>query len=98
MTLDSEDFKKAGITEQEADGIVNLPRNIAGVEISVYIRQRGKNEIKVSLRSNGKIEVLGIARKFGGGGHILAAGFETRKNLETVMREVIGAISDELHN
>jgi len=35
-----------------------------------------KNNIKVSLRSNGKLDVSKLAEKFGGGGHKASAGFE----------------------
>lgn len=34
-----------------------------------------KEKFKVSLRSNGKVDVAKIAKKYGGGGHKLAAGF-----------------------
>lgn len=39
--------------------------------------------VKCSLRSNGEYDVSGIARRFGGGGHRNAAGFET--DISTLM-------------
>ena len=96
MSLDGKDFKKAGLSEQEADRIVDLPRNIAGVEVSVYIRQRKGVNTKVSLRSNCDVNVAEIARKFGGGGHIRAAGFETRKKAEVIAREVLELLRGEI--
>jgi len=87
LTVDNADFTAAGISEESADRIVDLPRNIGGVEVSVYVRRRKDGEIKMSLRSNGDINVSEIAQKFGGGGHIRAAGFETKN--EDVVDEVI---------
>jgi len=96
MLLDGKDFKKAGLSEQAADKIVDLPRNIAGVDVSLYVRQRKGTDTKISLRSNCDVDVAQIAQKFGGGGHIRAAGFETRKKIETVVREVLEMLRGEL--
>jgi len=100
LTLDNADFAAAEITDQLADKIVNLPRNIEGVEVSVYIRERESSEYEVgeyktSLRSNGKVNVSAIAQKFGGGGHIFAAGFESSKDAETIVAEVIAELRGE---
>lgn len=46
-----------------------------------YVGADGK--VKCSLRSNGDYDVSAIARSFGGGGHMNAAGFET--DLNTLM-------------
>lgn len=42
--------------------------------IAIVWRQE-KRKIKVSLRSNGKVDVSKIAKRYGGGGHKAAAGF-----------------------
>ena len=42
------------------------------------------DRVKCSLRSNGKYDVSAIARAFGGGGHLNAAGFET--DIETLIQ------------
>ncbi|MDP1689043.1 MAG: DHHA1 domain-containing protein [bacterium] len=41
-----------------------------------------KNSIKVSLRSNGLVDVSKIAEKYGGGGHKRAAAFKLDKNIK----------------
>ena len=96
LPLEGKDYVKAGISEQVADRIVDLPRNIDGVEVSIYVRQRKGAETKVSLRANGNVNVAEIARNFGGGGHIRAAGFETRKKSEIAVREVLEVLRGEL--
>jgi len=46
------------------------------------IWQWSKGNINVSLRSDGSVDVSEIAKKYGGGGHKAAAGFELKKSLD----------------
>ncbi len=61
-------------TPADLDGIVSQLRITAGVECAIFMYQTGPMEYKVSLRSNGKVDVAKIAAYFGGGGHVRAAG------------------------
>ena len=86
------DFTEAGISEADADAIVNLPNSILGVVVGVYIRSRGEG-FKVSLRSNGRINVAEIASGFGGGGHECASGFSMNLTMEEVKSAVVEKIA-----
>lgn len=63
-----------GVGPKDLDGIVNQMRVIKGVECAIFMYQTGPQEYKVSMRSNGKVDVAAVASYFGGGGHIRAAG------------------------
>ena len=66
-----------------------MGRDVEGVEVSIFIREvRGKG-LKVSLRSNEKVNVDEIALLFGGGGHLKAAGFPINGDLEAVKEKII---------
>ena len=78
MTLSSAMFKRAGANEPDSENFVDYPRLVSGVELAVLIRERKKNDYKLSLRSNGKADVARLASRFGGGGHSKAAGFDYR--------------------
>jgi len=56
------------------DGIVEIGRDIEGVEVSIFLRELDKNNYKISLRSNDYVNVSDICLMFNGGGHIRAAG------------------------
>ena len=45
-----------------------------GVDVAIFMHETTTGEIKVSLRSNERINVAEIAQKLGGGGHDRAAG------------------------
>ncbi len=63
-----------GVTPKDMDGIVNQLQNTRGVEVAIFLYEIGVQEYKVSMRSNGKVDVARVASYFGGGGHVKAAG------------------------
>ncbi len=62
-----------GAIKEDTDTIVNSVRAIEPVEIAVMLRE-DEEGIKLSLRSKTCADVSKIAVKYGGGGHIRAAG------------------------
>lgn len=70
--ITKDDLGSTGATKDECSGLVNIARDIEGVEISIFARIID-SEVKISLRSN-NVDVNLIASKFGGGGHVCAAG------------------------
>ncbi len=62
-----------GAIKEDTDTIVNSVRAIASVEVAVMLREDDEG-IKISLRSKNYADVSKIAVKYGGGGHIRAAG------------------------
>ncbi|MCM1388033.1 MAG: bifunctional oligoribonuclease/PAP phosphatase NrnA [Bacillus sp. (in: Bacteria)] len=59
---------------KDLDGIVNQLRIVKGVECAIFMYEVRPMEYKVSMRSNGAVDVAAIAVQFGGGGHVRAAG------------------------
>lgn len=93
LFLSTEDYKTANITESEAVGIVNIPNSIAGVEVGVFIRNRGEDEYKISLRSNRYVNVAKLAVNLGGGGHERASGYSAKgKTVDEIEIQVIGEL------
>lgn len=67
-------FEAAGAEEDDAEGIVEKLREIAGVQVLYILRESKDGAVRVSLRSKGEFDVNAVARHFGGGGHLKAAG------------------------
>ena len=63
-----------GVGPKDLDGVINQLRIVKGVECAIFMYQLDAMEYKVSLRSNGLVNVSVIASFFGGGGHVRAAG------------------------
>lgn len=75
-------LKETNCLSQDAEGVIDEPRKIEGVEVAIMLREENGNKIKISMRSQGNLNVEKIARKYGGGGHKNAAGFCVEGNFE----------------
>ncbi len=96
LYLSRENFEEAGLEESEAGGIVTLPSSMEGVAVGVYIREREPDVYKVSLRSNGLVNVAEIAAAFGGGGHVRASGYHVSgQTVSALMEELLGEIEKQ---
>ncbi|OIP89992.1 MAG: hypothetical protein AUK24_05300 [Syntrophaceae bacterium CG2_30_49_12] len=82
-------IESAGALQEHAEGFVDIPRSIEGVEVSILYNELSQNYFKISLRSKGKLNVEQIARAFGGGGHANASGCEIEGDIETVKHRVL---------
>lgn len=74
VAIDEETAEALGVTDSDYDVLNQIPRQISGVEVSAVLRPR-EGMTKVSLRSNDYFDVAELAKRYGGGGHIHAAGY-----------------------
>ena len=84
-----EDYEKFNTTYGDHEGIVDVGRDIEGVEVSIFVRPIKGKGLKVSLRSNDKVNVDEIALMYGGGGHQKSAGFSVNGDFDTVKELVL---------
>lgn len=96
ITLTWDMIQSLSLSEYDTDGIVEFVRDIAGVEVVVFIRSISDAAFKVSMRSKHHFDVSAIAMKFHGGGHVKAAGFKSTAPFETLKNEIIDAIKEAL--
>jgi len=70
------DLKKYGASEEDTEGITNFLNSLADAEALMLLVERADGTIKASLRTTRpNVDVSRIAKLFGGGGHVKAAGF-----------------------
>ena len=87
--LTQKDFQECGAFETDSDDFADTIRTIEGVLACAFLRELQDGSVKVSLRSEGDIDVGKIALKFGGGGHKNAAGFISDGKIEDVMENIV---------
>ena len=79
-----------GLRSYDFEGIVDILRSNRNAKIIILLREIEENTFKGSLRSKGEISINQIAKKFNGGGHPHAAGFEIKyDNVFAIKEELI---------
>jgi len=92
MTISRDMFEQAGATPEDADGIVQYAKALAGARVGILVQEVAPNEIRASLRSDGTVDVNQVASLFGGGGHRNAAGLRVRGDLQRVRNDLYEAL------
>ena len=85
-------FEKTGTTAADCEDFVDFPRKVKDTEVAIFFRQAGDRSFKISLRSKGSVNVQKIAKSFGGGGHVAAAGCKVKGTLKDVQDRVIRVV------
>jgi len=96
LTVTREMLIKNGASRDETENLINFARNIEDVEVAaIFIEEEDK--IKVSLRSKYYIDCAQVAKEFGGGGHLRAAGFTSRNvSLDALKENLIKRLKSDL--
>ena len=91
MTVPTEAFGELEITPDDLEGLVDVPRGVEGAQVGLLFRKTTTGEVKISLRSNGPVDVNQLARRFGGGGHVKASGAMVAGPMDRAIGEVVSA-------
>ena len=82
--------KNLGVLPEDNEGLIDHLRAIRGVIVAVFFEELPDGKVRVSMRSkNEKVNVCAICEKFGGGGHVLAAGARVRGTLAEVETKIL---------
>ena len=94
MTLTNAERRRFGILNGDTEGLVNLPLQILGTKLSVFLREDTEHPcIRVSLRSVDDFPCNEMAAEFfGGGGHKNAAGGEIWGTMDDALAIVKKAV------
>jgi len=87
--------KKLGVLPEDNEGLIDHLRAIDGVIVAVFFEELADGKVRVSMRSKSeKVNVCAICEKFGGGGHVLAAGARLRGTLAEVEKKILEEVRD----
>lgn len=86
IALDEADYAATNCTKADTEDFVDIPRSVTGTVISVFFYRSFKGDsTHMSIRSRTGYSAQEIAKHFGGGGHIVAAGATVPDTLATAM-------------
>jgi len=79
------------------EDIPDEPQRLGSVDACVLlVEPPDDGPIRVSLRSKHLVDVSAVAARFGGGGHLRAAGAKVKGSLDDVTKQVTAAMLEEL--
>jgi len=97
FSLSLEVAKTLGVFPEDNEGLIDHLRAIRGVVVAVFFEELADGKVRVSMRSkNEKVNVCAICEKFGGGGHVLAAGARVRGTLAEVENKILEEVRNVL--
>ena len=92
LWVSHQDMVRTCAAEEDCEGIVNYAICISGVEAAVFLRELPEGNIRLSLRSKGRINVSAIAARLGGGGHENASGATLNGPVTRAMEEILAEL------
>lgn len=90
-----EDLKRFEVSPIDLNSIVSAIREVSGTEVAIFLYPID-GQYKISLRSNYIVDVNAVAKVFGGGGHIRAAGGSTDDTPEVAIEKLLEEIRKQL--
>jgi phosphoesterase RecJ-like protein len=91
MYLPFSAFERRGTRDTEA--FVNHAQGIDGVQVSMLFKEVDPGVLRISLRSDGSVDVAEVASHYGGGGHPRAAGCQIEGAFDLVRDRLV----EEIH-
>ena len=87
--------KRLGVLPEDNEGLIDHLRAIRGVIVAIFFEELSDGKVRVSMRSKSeKVNVCAICEKFGGGGHVLAAGARVKGTLAEVEKKILEEVRD----
>ncbi len=97
INLSKKELKKYNFTPGDTEGFVNYPLSIKGVVFSVLFIEKD-DYVKASFRSKGSFPANRFSSEnFNGGGHLNAAGGESKLGLDETIEKFKQLLPDYLH-
>lgn len=93
--ITKEEMDRFEVTPVDLSNVIDTLREVSGTEVAFFLYPVGEG-YKISLRSNYLVDVNAIARRFGGGGHVRAAGGDTSATPEFAIQKILLLIEDQL--
>ena len=81
---------------EDGDPLLDILRSVGPVEVVLYLREVEPGKVKLSARSKSAFDVNALARRFGGGGHVKAAGATIDGPLAEVKKRLVAAALEAL--
>lgn len=81
------DFRQVGATSADSENLIDVMRSLDRVNIACLLRPR-EGKVRGSLRAKDNTDIAAFAGRYGGGGHVSAAGFTYDAGMDEAYRRI----------
>lgn len=96
LAVDQALLASCGSTYEDTEGLINLPLTVKAIQASLFFKEHGPNDWRVSMRSKGDIDINAVAKQFGGGGHKNASGCSAIGTLDALTRQFTALMTAQI--
>ncbi len=92
--IERADYAAAGAAPEDVSGLVEQLARAKGMRVTILFNEEPPGTVKISVRTSAEppaVDASALAARFGGGGHVRAAGALVDRALDDVKREVLAA-------
>ncbi len=89
LKLKAQDLSDHNLDMDDSRDVIDMLMNVNSLQAAALFREDATDQYKLSLRSKGKVEVLGVAESFQGGGHMFASGAYIEGKYEKIRDQVV---------
>ncbi|MDQ6772553.1 MAG: bifunctional oligoribonuclease/PAP phosphatase NrnA [Candidatus Dormibacteraeota bacterium] len=89
-------LREAGAVMAESEGIIDSVNSIDGIDVGVLFKEVTGTLTKISVRTRGPVDAAALCARFGGGGHVRAAGAEIHRPLDEAAEQVLAAAREAI--
>lgn len=92
------EIAELGGSSKELDAIINYLKGVLDTKLACFFYEKTETDVKGSFRGNEGYDVCTLAQKFGGGGHIKAAGCTISAPIAEARKMVLAEVEKMLLN
>ena len=97
-SITADDLDRHGLGLADVEGVIDVVRTAQEAEVAAVLKgEPGSDAIRVSLRSQGAVDLGAMCVPLGGGGHRYAAGFTSYAGFEDTLRQLREALGTAPH-
>lgn len=98
VSLLRDDFREVRGSKADAEDVIEIPRSVNGNQIALFFYQipDRTHETRISIRTRAPWDATALAKQFGGGGHVRAAGCAAKGGMAAAKRQMRRAVREML--
>lgn len=89
--ITDDDLIELGAGPEETENLIDSVRTLGGISVAVLMKE-GDGETRANLRAKANVDVAQVARSFGGGGHVRAAGFTFAGSMSQLLPQLLAEL------